>query len=422
MGQIKNIKLHIVTDIKEQVVSTMDDIYQPEASELLILKLSYTLAKKLFQSYVVPFVQYMHRAVANSFITRSKFVENKNIIANHVKQMFDNVKVFLSTEADACNEFIEQFMLEKTHFIGLDCEWESSKTNGVALIQISVGNYCLLHRVNASDNKLPEKLRLLLENHSVLKFGVAIQEDVKRLKFHGVHVRGFVDLRNLAQRCLPPLRGNVALADEENMGGWTSLHKLAFHALNVKLDKGYHTRCSDWEAPTLDHTQILYAAKDAIVSLEIFYALILLRKVNRQSVSVLEDAFTKINVMPEDSIPKTLGEKNCFVYNHTTDCLVNLEDYQIDTHSPSDWLITLAHSLSQGIVDTSHKVKSGNRQRSLSASSKPNANVKKPCKLKEYRHQSRDKPLYENCFLLGPDNQVLATVNRSKASWYIHKI
>ena len=40
---------------------------------------------------------------------------------------------------------------------------------------------------------------------------------------------------------------------------------------------------------------------------------------------------------------------------------------------------------------------------------------------KPYKHQCREKPLYENCFLLGPDKTVLATVNRSKAQWYITK-
>ena len=80
-------------------------------------------------------------------------------------------------------------------------------------------------------------------------------------------------------------------------------------------------------------------------------------------------------------------------------------------------------ALSKHIADSSHEVKPANRLRNPSTSPTKQhiTNPKKVGKLKEFRHQCRDKPLYENCFLLGPDGQVLATVNRTKASWYIHK-
>ena len=59
----------------------------------------------------------------------------------------------------------------------------------------------------SSSNDIPESLRRLLEDQGVLKFGVAIQEDVKRLKFHGIHARG--EWRALCERktqiCNSPL-------------------------------------------------------------------------------------------------------------------------------------------------------------------------------------------------------------------------
>ena len=55
---------------------------------------------------------------------------------------------------------------------------------------------------------------------------------------------------------------------------------------------------------------------------------------------------------------------------------------------------------------------------SRALSTKSSTNIKTA---KRYKHQCRDRPLYENCFLIGPEKQVLATVNRTKAEWYLHK-
>lgn len=187
-------------------------------------------------------------------------------------------------------------------------------------------------------------------------------------------------------------------------------------------------RCGNWEAATLSRKQILYAAKDAIVSLEIFYALILLRKLRRkQSVDALDNSFES-----EVDFLKILHQfqqeplSACFYYSHTKDSLNDL-DVILPTQSlrtvPSKSLTELAYSLCQGIVDIKHKPKivmdsAVNRKASSRAFSTKSSVYKT---LKPYKHQCREKPLYENCFLLGPDKQVLATVNRTKAEWYLHK-
>lgn len=48
------------------------------------------------------------------------------------------------------------------------------------------------------------------------------------------------------------------------------LGKLSETFLNVRLDKNWRIRCSDWEAVVLSAKQIEYAAKDAHVAIEIF--------------------------------------------------------------------------------------------------------------------------------------------------------
>lgn len=48
------------------------------------------------------------------------------------------------------------------------------------------------------------------------------------------------------------------------------LGKMSLDTLNVKLDKDWRIRCSNWEANILSQRQVNYAAKDAHVAVEIF--------------------------------------------------------------------------------------------------------------------------------------------------------
>ena len=212
---------------------------------------------------------------------------------------------------------------------------------------------------------------------------------------------------------------------------WTSLRSLSNNALDMKLSKNYHIRCGDWEASVLSQAQILYAAKDAIVSLEVFYALILLRKLHRQDSSILSESFnTKVELITEWVKKRYYdgGLFDAYCYYHSTDQLCELASRLPSSHlltKPSPWLKELAYSLCQGIVDVNHKsrppanVKSS-KSNARSATSSRGMSTK-ASQQKTYKHQCRDKPLYENCFLLSPDKKVLATVNHSKAQWYIHK-
>ena len=195
----------------------------------------------------------------------------------------------------------------------------------------------------------------------------------------------------------------------------------------MQLSKNYTVRCGNWEAPALSRKQILYAAKDAIVSLEIFYALVLLRRVRRkQNVDALNGLFES-----EVDFHKILqGFKDsssaCFYYSHMKDSLTDLDailPIETTRTSPSKALTELAYSLCQGIVDIKHKPKlimnQGVQQKAASRGLSTKTGLDKTAK--RYKHQCRDKPLYENCFLIGPQKQVLATVNRTKAEWYLHK-
>lgn len=96
----------------------------------------------------------------------------------------------------------------------------------------------------------------MLEDEDIIKVGVAPSGDANYLaKDYGVCVASTLDLRFLAAQSQCKAGGLAKLSEEQ---------------LNVKLDKDWRIRCSDWEANVLNKAQISYAAKDAHVAIELF--------------------------------------------------------------------------------------------------------------------------------------------------------
>lgn len=175
-------------------------------AEHFLAQIAVSMLKKMFYSYIVPFTKNFINFRKLPLILKPQkvnLIKNRKYIATHVKSVYENVKVYVVNNELLCNEVIERRMKNSVNFVGLDCEWNSNKKSGVALIQISSGSDCILYQLNQTSKELPESLKTLLEDRKILKFGVAIQEDVRRLRSHGVSVKGFVDLRNVADRCLP---------------------------------------------------------------------------------------------------------------------------------------------------------------------------------------------------------------------------
>jgi hypothetical protein len=94
-------------------------------------------------------------------------------------------------------------LTEKVPFIGLDCEWVGN--NSTALLQLAVfsdsGTKCYLFRLQKFDDKIFELLNNILNENSIIKLGVGIDGDYKRLLAEGfvdVTKYSFLDLRFLA--------------------------------------------------------------------------------------------------------------------------------------------------------------------------------------------------------------------------------
>ncbi|XP_010527459.1 PREDICTED: Werner Syndrome-like exonuclease [Tarenaya hassleriana] len=150
--------------------------------------------------------------------------------------------------------------------IGLDIEWKPSFKRGVlpgkvAVMQICGDNhYChVLHIVHSG---IPESLRCLLEDSTIVKVGVGIDGDsVKLFHDYGVSIMGVEDLSNLA---------NTKLGGEMKKWGLASLTE---RLVSKELLKPNRIRLGNWEVNVLSKEQLQYAATDAFASWHLYQVL-----------------------------------------------------------------------------------------------------------------------------------------------------
>ncbi|MBR8536287.1 3'-5' exonuclease domain-containing protein 2 [Carboxylicivirga sediminis] len=145
--------------------------------------------------------------------------------------------------------------LEKHDTIGFDTEtkpsFQKGKVNQVALLQLATNEKAYLFRLNKTGFH-PSLVRLL-SNPQIKKVGVGIRDDIRGLnRLVPFKQAGFIEIQDHVK--------GVGIED-------TSLKKLAGLVLNFRVSK--RQRLSNWEAPHLSEGQILYAATDAWVAIEL---------------------------------------------------------------------------------------------------------------------------------------------------------
>ncbi|NXF31656.1 EXD2 protein, partial [Nyctibius bracteatus] len=282
--------------------------------------------------------------------------------------------------------------LEKWPVLGIDCEWVSvaGKANPVSLLQMaSSSGLCILVRLPslvASGQSIPKTLFNIMADSAVLKVGVGCWEDAcKLLHDYGLLVKGSVDLRYLAMRQRKDLLHNCL-----------SLKSLAEKVLNCPLDKSPHVRCSNWEAEELTQDQVLYAARDAQVSVALFlhlleFASLTATSEGKNSVAAWEKALGKcrglVDIPFRGRMSGSTGEEK-------------------SGEGCSPQKTKNRKSLVNGQPSGSQQVRDPRRQK------------RKPLGV---GYSARKSPLYDNCFLHAPDGQPLCTCDRKKAQWYLDK-
>lgn len=153
----------------------------------------------------------------------------------------------LSLVADEINSATE---------LGFDTETRASFRVGeiyqVALLQLATADKAYLIRLHGIKNY--ESIKRVFENNQILKVGVAIRDDIKNLQKRFQFVpQNFVELQDLAKK-----------KGLKNFG----LKGMTEEVLNARLSKA--AKVTNWEVPKLTEQQILYAATDAWIGLELF--------------------------------------------------------------------------------------------------------------------------------------------------------
>ncbi|MGF1451502.1 MAG: 3'-5' exonuclease [Opitutales bacterium] len=146
--------------------------------------------------------------------------------------------------------------LSQEQLLGFDTESRPSFRKGqnfpVSLVQLagSEGVYLIqLGRVGNLSALVP-----LLENPAIIKAGVALHDDVRRLReVVPFEAGGFAEVSDLSRDL-----------GVENTG----LRPLAALFMNGRISKG--AQLSNWAKPRLSRKQIIYAATDAWVSRELY--------------------------------------------------------------------------------------------------------------------------------------------------------
>jgi len=272
-----------------------------------------------------------------------------------------------SEDADAAAEAI---IAANPACVGLDCEWVGK--NKTALVQISawMGNSdikCFLFRLCHFDILSASKLLELLRHDKIVKLGVGIDGDMKKLakEFDPAILSGvYFDLRHAA-----------TYTESIQAGGLASLVR---QALNRKLDKDWRIRASNWEIDTLSEKQMLYAADDSLSALQ-----------------VLAKFYGELGSELMDTI---IGRcSNC-----------DFKQKHVSTKQKTDQTST-----KQSKVD-----KRMRREAKIKRRLEDDTSTEKHIK----SFSARKAPLYNNhVYLEAPDGELLAITDQQKAAWYVKK-
>ena len=161
-------------------------------------------------------------------------------------------------------------VLSSEKVLGFDTETRPAFKRGESylpsLIQLASSSEVYIFQLRHI--KLYKPLAGILADKKVLKTGIAVSDDIKKLNnIFPFEPSGFIAMAGLAAR-----------AGIKNVG----LRGLAALLLGFRISK--QTQCSRWDVPKLVPAQIAYAATDAWMCRDIYFALLgILRKKKPQA-------------------------------------------------------------------------------------------------------------------------------------------
>ncbi|KAG9080533.1 hypothetical protein FRC06_006463, partial [Ceratobasidium sp. 370] len=156
---------------------------------------------------------------------------------------------------------VNEALRQVTGPFGFDVEWKPTFTKGqvespIAVLQLAKEDQIYLIQLSAMHD-FPERLREVLEDSNIVKAGVGVAGDAKKLwRDYGVSLLGAVELSHLARSA------DVSRWGMGKFNELISLTRLLEEYRSRRLCKG-KARMSNWELP-LTVQQLNYAASDAL--------------------------------------------------------------------------------------------------------------------------------------------------------------
>ncbi len=163
-------------------------------------------------------------------------------------------RIHVVNTAEQAEQAVE--VLSQHNRLGFDTETKPSFVRGqhhkMALIQLATDTEAYLFRLNVMKT-IPECLISLFQDETILKIGLALQNDLPGLAQRGESLKGFIDIQKIA-----PQHGIQEL----------SLQKIYAILFGKRISKSQ--RVSNWSATELTEAQKAYAAIDAWACLRIY--------------------------------------------------------------------------------------------------------------------------------------------------------
>lgn len=144
--------------------------------------------------------------------------------------------------------------------LGFDTEtrpaFKKGESYSPSLVQLAAANEVYIFQIRRISSH--KALTGILADRNVLKAGIGVSDDIKKLNdILSFEPSGFIGLAGMAAR-----------AGIKNAG----IRGLAALLFGFRISK--QTQCSRWDAPELTPAQIVYAATDAWICREIYFALL----------------------------------------------------------------------------------------------------------------------------------------------------
>ena len=184
------------------------------------------------------------------------YISKKEINALPLKQYTGSIHVI---DSNAKMEAAVRF-LGREKVLGFDTETRPAFKKGEfytpSILQLAASDGVYIFQIGRINSHKP--LAGILADRNVLKAGISVSDDIKKLN----DVLSFMPLGFIE------LAGMAAKAGIKNAG----IRGLAALLFGFRISK--QTKCSRWDAPTLTHAQIVYAATDAWICREVYFALL----------------------------------------------------------------------------------------------------------------------------------------------------